>query len=152
MNLRCWSWLEPLFQLGVWGELHATTSTHPPSTITSPTTSVWSPPSGSTGSHPPRAPRNLHPPPTPAPQHPHPPPAPHDPHPPHSPMVHTPPSHPPPHVRALFRQLYPFNASVGQSGRKSRSAAYGLLTSSAINKKKLVPPKIIIQNNQKLMY
>lgn len=129
--------------------------------------------------HPP-APRDPHPlPHPPAPRDPNPPPhpqAPCDPHPPphsppHPPAVamhlqnpyhpttakaavnlspHTPPSHPPPapHIRTPFRELYPFNVTVGQSGRKPAQAS---LPSSAINKKKLLPPKTVIQNNQSLM-
>ena len=101
--------------------------------------------------HPPLAPRNPQPPQSPATRDPHPTLPPRNPQPPHSPPAHTPPSHPPPHVRAPFRQLYPSNASMGHSGRTSRSAACNALPSCAINRKKLVSPKVVIQNNQKLM-
>jgi hypothetical protein len=40
---------------------------------------------------------------------------------------------------------------VGQNGRKSRSIASAALPSSAINKKKLVPPETVIENNRNLM-
>ena len=94
----------------------------------------------------PVAPRDPNPP--VAPRIPHPPMAPRDPHP---LPIHTPPSHPPPHIRTPFRQLYQSNASVGQIGRKSRSVASAALPSSAINKKKLVPPETVIENNRSLM-
>ena len=60
--------------------------------------------------------------------------------------MHTPPSHPPhgPHVRAPFRQLYPLNVEQSKPAQAS-------LPSSAINKKKLLPPKTVIRNNPSLM-
>ena len=103
------------------------------------------PPLAQRDPHPPMAPRDPHP---PAPLDPHPPMAPWDPHP---LPIHTPPSHPAPHVRVPFRQLYQSNASVGQGGRKSHSIDSAALPSSVINKKKLVPPETVIENNRNLM-
>ena len=65
--------------------------------------------------------------------------------------IHTPPSHPPQQVRAPFRQLYPFNLSVEQNGRKPRASTKAPLPSSVINKTKLVTPNSIIQSNPSLM-